>query len=102
MTIMKHQLILAVNPGSTSTKFALYEGDRLVFDKTLRHSAPELEGYKKMTDQLKFRYMLIMEALKDEGTDLQAISAVVGRGGLVNPIESGIYEVNDQMKKHLS
>ena len=99
---MKHQLILAVNPGSTSTKFALYEGDRLVFDKTLRHSVPELEGYKKMTDQLSFRYTLIMEALKDEGTDMQAISAVVGRGGLVNPIESGIYEVNDLMKKHLS
>ncbi|MFZ2285418.1 MAG: butyrate kinase [Bacteroidales bacterium] len=99
---MKHQLILAVNPGSTSTKFALYDGDRLVFDKTLRHSASELEGYKKMTDQLQFRYKLIIEALKDECTDLQAISAVVGRGGLVNPIESGIYEVNDMMKKHLS
>lgn len=98
---MKQELILAVNPGSTSTKFALYDGDRLVFDKTLRHSASDLEGFARMTDQLPFRFRLIMEALKDEGTDLQAVSAVVGRGGLVNPIESGIYEVNELMRAHL-
>ncbi len=98
---MKNKLILAVNPGSTSTKFALYDGDELMFDKTLRHSASELEGYKRMTDQLPFRYDVIMEALRNDGTDLQTISAVVGRGGLVNPIESGIYEVNELMRKHL-
>lgn len=99
---MKEKLILAVNPGSTSTKFALYDTDVLVFDKTLRHSSEELEGFRKMTDQLPFRYKVIMEALQAEGTDLTNISAVVGRGGLVNPIESGIYEVNDLMKKHLT
>jgi butyrate kinase len=54
-----------------------------------------------MTDQLPFRYDVIMEAIRNEGTDLQAISAVVGRGGLVNPIESGIYEVNELMRNHL-
>jgi butyrate kinase len=101
-TIMKNKLILAVNPGSTSTKFALYDGDELLFDKTLRHSASELERYKRMTEQLPFRYGVIMEALKNEGTDLQSIAAVVGRGGLVNPIESGIYEVNELMKRHLT
>lgn len=99
---MKNKLILAVNPGSTSTKFALYDGDELLFDKTLRHSASELEGYTRVTEQLPFRYEVIMEELRNEGTDLQAISAVVGRGGLVNPIESGIYEVNEEMRKHLT
>jgi len=98
---MKQELILAVNPGSTSTKFALYDGERLVFDKTLRHSASDLEGFTRMTDQLPFRFRLIMEALKDEGTHLESVSAVVGRGGLVNPIESGIYEVNELMRLHL-
>lgn len=102
LIIMKEKLILAVNPGSTSTKFALYDGDELLFEKTLRHSAQELEGYRRMTDQLPFRYQVIMEALREEATDLAMISAVVGRGGLVNPIESGIYEVNDLMKKHLT
>jgi butyrate kinase len=99
---MNEKLIVAVNPGSTSTKFALYHDDELVMEKTLRHGAEELEGYKRMTDQIPFRYNLIMKALGEEHIDLDNIAAVVGRGGLVNPIESGIYEVNDLMKKHLA
>ncbi|MGE5348818.1 MAG: butyrate kinase [Actinomycetota bacterium] len=99
---MDKNLILAINPGSTSTKFALYNRKEMLMEKTLRHSSQELEGYKSMTDQLPFRYRVIMEALRELGTDLDEITAVVGRGGLVNPIESGIYEVNDLMKKHLS
>ncbi len=102
LKIMKEKLILAVNPGSTSTKFALYDGDELLFDKTLRHTAQELEGFRRVTDQLPFRYQVIMEALRAAGTDLTMISAVVGRGGLVNPIESGIYEVNELMNSHLT
>jgi len=96
------QLILAINPGSTSTKFALYDGPDMLMEKTLRHSTRELENYSNMTDQLPFRYSVIMDALQELGTDLKEIAAVVGRGGLVNPIESGIYEVNNLMKKHLS
>jgi butyrate kinase len=99
---MEKQLILAVNPGSTSTKFALYDGQELLFEKTLRHNVSDLEKYRRMTDQLPFRYEMVMEALRQEGTDFSAIAAVVGRGGLVNPIESGIFRVNDLMKKHLS
>ncbi len=99
---MKKILILAVNPGSTSTKFALYNGHELLFEKTIRHTSAELDQFQRMTDQLPFRYGLLMEALREEGTDLDNISAVVGRGGLVNPIESGIYEVNDLMKRHLA
>lgn len=102
MIKMKKKLILAINPGSTSTKFALYEGNDRLMEKTLRHSAEELEGFTTITDQLPFRYGVIMEALKEEKADLKEIAAVVGRGGLVNPIESGIYEVNDLMRKHLS
>lgn len=99
---MEKRLILAVNPGSTSTKLALYDGDKQLFEKTLRHPSVELEGFRRMVDQMTFRHDIIMQALKDEKTDLGNIVAIVGRGGLVNPIESGIYEVNDLMKKHLS
>ncbi|MDM8004276.1 MAG: butyrate kinase [Bacteroidota bacterium] len=99
---MKDKVILAINPGSTSTKFALYRGTDMVMQKTLRHSTEELAPFVRMTDQLTFRYRVITEALKELKTDLGDIAAVVGRGGLVNPIESGIYEVNDLMKKHLS
>ncbi len=100
--IMMKKLILAINPGSTSTKFALYDGKEKLMEKTLRHSAEELEGFVTMTDQLPFRYRVIIDALRKEQADLKEITAVVGRGGLVNPIESGMYEVNDLMKKHLS
>jgi butyrate kinase len=99
---MKEKTILAVNPGSTSTKLALYEGNTLLFEKTLRHTAEELGAFHSMTEQLPFRYKMIMETLAKELTELDRIAAVVGRGGLVNPIESGIYEVNELMKRHLT
>ncbi|MCU0378953.1 MAG: butyrate kinase [Bacteroidales bacterium] len=98
---MDNRLILAINPGSTSTKFALFRGEQQLFEKTLRHSTSDLEGFSRITDQLPFRHELVMKALEEEKATLSEIVAVVGRGGLVNPIESGIYEVNDLMKKHL-
>jgi len=100
--LMEKKLILAVNPGSTSTKLALYNGDQQLFEKTLRHSTEDLAGFRRIVDQLSFRHDIILKALKEEKTDLSGIVAIVGRGGLVNPIESGIYEVNDLMRKHLS
>jgi butyrate kinase len=98
---MAKRLILAINPGSTSTKFGLFEEENIVFEKTLRHTPEELSGFAKITDQFGFRTELIMKELIDRGTDFTAIAAVVGRGGLVKPIESGIYLVNDEMKKDL-
>lgn len=102
LKLMNDNIILAINPGSTSTKFALYRGTDLVMQKTLRHSTENLAGFARMTDQISFRYEVITEALRAEKTNMDEIAAVVGRGGLVNPIESGIYEVNDLMKKHLT
>lgn len=94
---MVKKLILVINPGSTSTKFALFEEDVMVFEKTLAHSHSEISGYKKITDQFEFRRNLIMHELELRNTDLSRIAVIVGRGGLVKPIESGIYEVNNRM-----
>ena len=94
---MAKRLILAINPGSTSTKFALFEEEKLIFEKTLRHSADELAGFAKITDQFHFRKDLIMNELTVRQTNFSELAAVVGRGGLVKPIESGIYEVNKKM-----
>lgn len=94
-------LILAINPGSTSTKFGLFEEENLIFEKTLRHTPEELCRFAKITDQFGFRKELIINELVERGIDFSALSAVVGRGGLVKPIESGIYLVNDEMKKDL-
>ncbi len=99
---MIDRLILAINPGSTSTKFSLFEEERLVFEKTLRHSSEELKNFARITDQLHFRKNLIMNELLERKIDLARIAAVVGRGGLVKPIESGIYKVNQRMKDDLT
>lgn len=98
---MDGRLILALNPGSTSTKFALFEETELLFEKTLRHSSTELSVFLKITDQFHFRKDLIMSELMDRKIDFLRIAAVVGRGGLIKPIESGVYQVNEAMKKDL-
>jgi len=98
---MQKGIILAINPGSTSTKLGIYEEDNLLFDVTLRHTSDEISTFKKITDQYSFRKELILKELKERGLDFSRIVAVVGRGGLVKPIESGIYEVNEGMKKDL-
>jgi butyrate kinase len=98
---MSSRLILAINPGSTSTKFSLFQEDKLVFEKNLKHTSEELKTFVKITDQFQFRKDLIMNELLARKTDLKSISAIVGRGGLVKPIESGIYIVNKQMKDDL-
>lgn len=98
---MAKRLILAINPGSTSTKFSLFAEEELIFEKTLRHSAEDLAGFCKIPDQFNFRKNLIMNELTERQTDLSGIRAVVGRGGLVNPIESGVYRINQMMRDHL-
>lgn len=98
---MNKRYILAVNPGSTSTKFALFEEEALLFEKNLQHTGEEISGYKKITDQFAFRKQLIMKELVGRNVDFGRIAAVVGRGGLVKPIESGVYSVNETMKRDL-
>src|SRR5674476_347709 len=99
---MVKRLILAINPGSTSTKFSLFEEEKQIFEKSLSHSSEELKGFEKITDQFHFRKDLILNELSERKICLECIAAVVGRGGLVKPIESGIYRVNNRMKEDLS
>jgi butyrate kinase len=98
---MNKRYILAVNPGSTSTKFALFEEDELVFEKNLQHTNDQIADFKKISDQFGFRKELILKELVERNTDFSKIAAVVGRGGLVKPIESGVYSVNKAMKRDL-
>lgn len=93
--------ILAINPGSTSTKIAVYEGETPVFVKNLKHSQEQLAGFEKITDQFSFRKNLIVKHLTEAEIDLNSIRIIVGRGGLMKPIESGVFEVNDKMIRDL-
>jgi butyrate kinase len=93
--------ILAINPGSTSTKIAVYANDKNIFLKNIKHTAEDLQQFEKITDQFAFRKAVILKELSDAGIELGCIKAVVGRGGLIKPIESGVYEVNEVMKEDL-
>ena len=74
----------------------------LIFEKTLRHTSDDLAEFMKIADQFNFRRSLILNELMERKIDLSEIKAVVGRGGLVSPIESGVYRVNQKMKDHLN
>jgi len=89
-----NQLILAINPGSTSTKIAVYRSSAKVFIKNIKHETEELAEFETITDQYNFRKDIILQELRAAEIDLELISVVVGRGGLVKPIPSGVYEVN--------
>ena len=83
--------ILSINPGSTSTKIAVYDDENLLSLHTIRHSYDDLAGFKTVFDQYNFRKSIILKRLADDDFDLNDLSAVVGRGGLMRPIESGVY-----------
>ncbi|RCW30210.1 butyrate kinase [Marinilabilia salmonicolor] len=93
--------ILVVNPGSTSTKIAVYENIKSVLLKTLRHSSEELAPFKDIPSQYEFRKKAVLDELETAGIEVNEINAVVGRGGLLRPIPSGVYEVNETMKNDL-
>ena len=78
---MEKRLILAINPGSTSTKIAVFEEDVLIFYKNIEHDKDELSKFEKITDQFQFRKKLILDELENQNIQLLRIRAVAGRGG---------------------
>ena len=93
--------ILAINPGSTSTKIAVFEAETCIFKQTIRHSTKTINEYKHIIDQYDFRKEAILATLKKENIDVTDLSAVVGRGGMLKPIESGTFAVNDAMVEYI-
>ncbi len=94
---MEENLILAINPGSTSTKIAVFDNTKEVFLKNIKHSLENLAGFEQITDQYAFRKQIIMDELDSASIDVENIRVIVGRGGLIKPIPSGVYEVNEPM-----
>ncbi|PLR99862.1 butyrate kinase [Bacillus sp. T33-2] len=93
--------ILAINPGSTSTKIGVFDNDLSVFEKTIRHDSEIINSFENIIDQYEFRKNTILETLDTEGINISKLSAVCGRGGLLRPIEGGTYAVNDLMLEDL-
>lgn len=94
--------ILAINPGSTSTKFAVYDGQHQVFANTLNHSIEELSKFKSIIDQFEMRKKEIEKALKENNIEPKSINAVVGRCGGLPPVKSGAYLINEEMIDRLT
>ncbi len=93
--------ILVINPGSTSTKIAVFENEEQIYIKNIKHSSEELVGFKNVTDQYDYRKSVILEELKMQNIDLNSLAIIIGRGGLIKPVKSGVYKVNELMKEHL-
>ena len=93
--------MLVINPGSTSTKIAVFENTTSVFEKKLSHSTEEINVYPRIADQLDFRKNVIVDAVKEAGIDMSAMDAIVSRGGLTRFIVSGVYEINEIMLDEL-
>ena len=85
--------LLAINPGSTSTKIAVFENEEKVFQENIGHSAGDLAVFKKISEQLPFRHGVIEKALANAGYAIEGFDAFVGRGGSMKPCEGGTYEV---------
>lgn len=90
-------LILAINPGSTSTKGAVYNQETLLCEQTVHHSTEELKKFDTVFQQEAFRTECMLQMLKENQIDPASLSAVVGRGGITHPVRSGTYRVNQAM-----
>lgn len=93
--------LLIINPGSTSTKIGVFQDEKELFQETLRHSSDEIAKYDTIFDQMDFRKDLIVNILKEKNFDLNSLTAVVGRGGMLKPMASGTYKVNEKMLEDL-
>ena len=88
-------LILVINPGSTSTKFAVFKNEEALFERTVRHPPEDFDGCAGIPDQRGVRMRYITQALQEQGLSLESLNAVVGRGGIVAPLTAGTYEINE-------
>lgn len=93
--------ILVVNTGSTSTKIAVYDSGEMMFEKNLTHSAEEIAQYESVMDQTPMRRDTITDFLSEKGVALDSIDVAMARGGLITPIRTGVYEVNQEMRDAL-
>jgi len=89
--------ILVINPGSTSTKVALFTNEQVDREETLAHDREELRKFPQIWDQLEFRRRAVLDFLRRSKCAPSDLNAVVGRGGLLRRLEGGTYKVNERM-----
>ena len=95
------KFVLVINPGSTSTKIAVFEDEKQLFFEKISHDHQEISTYLHIMDQYKFRKEMILNSLDNHQFDIKKLDAVCGRGGMLKPIESGIYLIEERMLEEL-
>jgi len=98
---MERKYVLAINPGSTSTKVSVFISDKEVKTKKLDHQMEELSRFESIADQYDYRLNIILDWLMEESINLDELQCVVGRGGLLKSMPSGTYKVTEEMTKDL-
>lgn len=93
--------ILSINPGSTSTKVAIYEDNKEILTQSLRHKNEELIKFNKIKDQYEYREKIILDFLEKNNYDPKFLDVIVSRGGVLPPVKSGAYEINETMINYL-
>ncbi|MFZ2413073.1 MAG: butyrate kinase [Candidatus Cryosericum sp.] len=93
--------ILAINPGSTSTKLGLFDDDKPIYKESLLHDVEELSRFSTSFEQKDFRTQVVLAFLARNNVDLTTIDAVIGRGGIIKPVKAGVYVVNERMLNDL-
>ncbi len=93
--------ILAINPGSTSTKIAVYENENQILVKGIDHRAEELSKFNSIQEQFEMRKEEVIKALRENNIEIKSLNAIVGRGGMLPPVKSGAYLVNEEMLDRL-
>jgi len=96
-----NKLILIINTGNTSTKIGIYKGEKKQFEESIKHSDKDLEGFSDINSQKDYRENLIYNFLKEKNIDINDLGAIAARGGLLKPLSSGTYLVDDAMIKDL-
>ncbi len=92
-----NEMILAINPGSTSTKIGIFKRTECLEEIVIRHSSDVISSFNSVYDQYEFRKDLVVSSLEEKGYKVQDFAAIVGRGGMLKPIPSGTYLVNEAM-----
>lgn len=97
----KEKLIFVINPGSTSTKVAVFSGKEELCKENIQHSVEDLQDFQNIIQQYPFRKKILLEWLKEKGYDLKDFSAIASRGGLLSPLPSGVYPITPAMVEDL-
>ena len=97
---MKEYKVFTINPGSTSTKIALFEGEKCLYSQNVSHDASELAKYENISDQLPYRRNMILDLLKEANVSIDDVDVFVGRGGGLFAMEGGTYDIDDLILEH--